>query len=352
MTDFGTNPEGACQHVAMSWEMALEYIRTLIWPAVTLTLGFTFRRQLSSLFGRLQSLETPLGTAAFDRQAAAVAQEAAEIESEIADEVAAAEIGKPDPSITEEDQLPQKDDSTLLHFVGNRRSSPENTFADLLNLSQTQTTEAVLAAWREVDKAIRSTASERGLSRTSMEAIKASGLLPDELARSVKDLRQLRDRVVHEGDIVLTPSGARSYVTAAKRIVDALALSSNPALQARQYEEIALRSLSIAGLHVKATEVDHDRVDAYAQTVDGHQIAIQVLFRRGRKLTMRDIAPLAASISERFTSVLVITNAPVTQEVTDFLVTTADESPRLDVIQWRGPEDDDGLVQAIAGIAR
>ncbi|MFJ5039075.1 hypothetical protein [Streptomyces parvulus] len=335
----------------MSWEMALEYIRTLIWPAVTLTLGFTFRRQLSSLFGRLQSLETPLGTAAFERQAAAVAQEAAEIESEIADEVAAAETEKPDSADTEEDRSPQDENSTLLHYVGNRRSSPENTFADLLNLAQTQTTEAVLAAWREVDKAIKQTASERGISRTSMQAIKASGLLTDELARSVEDLRQLRDRVVHEGDIILTPSGARSYVTAAKRVVDALTLSSNPALQARQYEEIALRSLSIAGLQIRQTEVDHDRVDAYARTADGYQLAIQVLFRRARKLTMRDIAPLAATISERVTSVLVITNAPITQEVRDFLAKTADDSLRLEVIQWRGPEDDDGLVQAIARLA-
>ena len=184
-----------------------------------------------------------------------------------------------------------------------------------------------------------------------MQAIQASGLRSDELTRSVEDLRQLRDRVVHEGDIVLTPSGARSYVTASKRIVDALALSSNPALQARQYEEIALRSLSIAGLQIKETEVDHDRVDAYARTVDGYQIAIQVLFRRGRKLTMRDVAPLAAKISERITSMLVITNAPITQDVRDFLAKTADDSPRLEIIQWRGPEDDDGLVQAIAGLA-
>ena len=148
MGNFRAKPKSVCQHAVMSWEMALEYIRTLIWPAVTLTLGFTFRRQLSSLFGRLQSLETPLGTAAFDRQAAAVAQEAAEIESEIADEVAAAEIEKPDSVDAEEDRSPQNEDSTLLHFVGNRRSSPENTFADLLNRAQTQTTEAVLAAWR------------------------------------------------------------------------------------------------------------------------------------------------------------------------------------------------------------
>ncbi|MFI2759259.1 hypothetical protein ACH5A3_10330 [Streptomyces echinatus] len=335
----------------MSWEMALEYIRTLIWPAVTLALGLTFRRQLSSLFGRLQSLETPLGTAAFDRQAAAVAQEAAEIESGIADEVAAAEIEKPDSVDSGESQSPQDENLPLLHYVGNRRSSPENTFADLLNLAETRTTEAVLAAWREVDKAIKQTASESGISRTSMQAIKASGLLTDELARSVEDLRQLRDRVVHEGDIVLTPSGARSYVTAAKRIVDALALSSNPALQARQYEEIALRSLSIAGLKIGQTEIDHDRVDAYARTADGYQLAIQVLFRRGRKLTMRDITPLTASISERITSVLVITNAPITQDVRDFLVETADDALRVEVVQWRGPQDDDDLVQAIAGLA-
>ncbi|MFJ6899465.1 hypothetical protein [Streptomyces hokutonensis] len=332
----------------MSWEMALEYIRTLIWPIVVLVLGFTFRRQLASLFGRLQSLETPLGTAAFERQAAAVAQEAAEIENEIADELAAAGTENPDSGDTEERRAPLTEDSEPTHLPGNRRNSPENTFSDLLNLAETQTTEAILAAWREIDKAIKQTASEAGLSRVSTQAIKASGILPDELARSVDDLKQLRNRVVHQGDIVLTPSGARSYITAAKRIVDALALSSNPALQARQYEEIALRSLSIAGLYVNETVIDHDSVDAYARTANGRQIAVQVLFRRGRKLTMRDIAPIAMNISERITNVLVITNAPITQEVREFHAKTANDSPRLEVIQWRGPEDDDPLVRAIA----
>lgn len=350
MSNFRAKRKDACQHALMSWEMALEYIRALIWPAVTLTLGFTFRRQISSLFGRLQSLETPLGTVAFDQQAAAVAQEAAEIESEIADEVAAAQTENPDMEAPPEDSSRQVEDSTSVHSHGDRKRHREDTFADLIDLSETQTTEAILAAWREVDKALRQAARDRG-EPLIMQEIRDSGILSDELARSVKDLRQLRDRVVHQGDIILTPSGARSYVTAAKRIVDALALSSNPALQARQYEQIALRSLSVAGLYVSETMLDHNGVDATARTTNGRRIDIQVIFRRGTKLTMRDITPLATNISERFLSVLVITNAPITQEVREFLARTADDSPRLEAIQWRGPEDDDVLVRSIARLA-
>ena len=58
----------------MSWQMALEYLRTLIWPTVVLVLAFTFRKQLRSLFGRVESVETPLGTVAFEKKADAVAQ--------------------------------------------------------------------------------------------------------------------------------------------------------------------------------------------------------------------------------------------------------------------------------------
>lgn len=346
MSKLGAKFKAACQHALMSWEMALEYIRTLIWPAVTLTLGFTFRRQLSSLFGRLQSLETPLGTAAFERQAAAVAQEAAEIENELADEVAAAETHKPEAVDVVEEP------STQNHgFSSVYRSPAEDTFAELLSLAQTQTTEAILAAWREVDKAIKQTASEKGMRRTSIQMIREERLLPDDLVRSVEDMRQLRNRVVHDGDVVLTPSGAHSYVTAAKRIVDALAMSRNPAVQAYQYEESVLRSLSLAGLTIGRTASQDEGVDAYANTAAGMTIAIEVLFRRDRKLGMQDIKRLTGNISMRTTNALVITNAPITEEVRDFHVRTSDERPRMEVVQWRGPEDDDALVRAISRLA-
>ncbi|WP_159037155.1 hypothetical protein [Streptomyces specialis] len=324
--------------------MALEYLRTLVWPAVVLTLGFTFRKQLASLFGRVESVETPLGTVAFEKQADAVAQEAAEIGSEMASELAAAETVHPVIEDTEKPQIPSEKPQQIT-----RPLYSASDLSDLFELAETETTAAVMAAWREVERALKAAGIKHGVARISPQTLSGMGLLSDELARSVEDLRHLRNRVVHEGDILLTKSGARSYITAAQRIVEALELSQDPRFQALQYERSVIDALRRAGLPAEPGNRD-DEFDAYGQTPTGSTIAVEVRFRRRGVLRMRDIEKVVSKLPSLAFNVLIVTNAPLSEDVRKFNQ-TYDARPRCEVVQWQGDEDTSLLVRAIGRLA-
>ncbi|MEU7018669.1 hypothetical protein [Streptomyces sp. NPDC046385] len=338
------------QHAPMSWQMTLEYIRTLIWPAVVLVLGFTFRRQLGSLFSRVESLETPVGTIAFERQLRAVEQEAVEIESEIATEVAAV-VQSENSHQREEGDSPSEDviDGQITES-STRQRNPVDSFSGLFDLVESETTAAVLGAWREVEKAIWKASGEARPVALSSERLARIGLLSPELLRSVEDLRQLRNRVVHEGDIVLTESGARSYVSAAQRIVDALSLSSSPVFLAHRYEERVLSCLSEFGLGIEKGYADTG-FDAVYETLMGGHVVVQVKHRRNGQILMRDIQNVLNRLPDFASGVLVITNAPLSREIREFNAKSHESRPRVEVIQWQSSEDDDVLVRALARIS-
>lgn len=328
----------------MSWQMALEYLRALIWPAVVLTLGFTFRKQLASLFGRVESVETPLGTVAFEKQADAVAQEAAEIESEMAGQLAAAETPQSEMEDTENPEAPGSEPSQIT-----QPQAVASDFSDLFELAETGTTAAVMAAWREVERALKSTGSKHGIARVSSHTLANMGLLSDDLARSVDDLRHLRNRVVHEGDILLTKSGARSYITAAQRIVEALELSQDPRFQALQYERSVVDALRRAGLPSEPGYRD-DEFDAYGQTPTGTKVAVEIRFRRRGALQMHDIEKVISKLPSVAANVLVVTNAPLSEEVREFNRTYTSR-PCCEVVQWQTDGDTNLLARAIGRLA-
>lgn len=328
----------------MSWQMALDYLHTLIWPVVVLILGFTFRKQLVSLFGRVESVETPLGTVAFEKQADAVAQEAAEIGSEMVSELAAAETTYP---AREDKEAPESLSEETQQIRLAQYSS--NNLSDLFELAETETTTAVMAAWREVERSLRAAGAKHGIARISPQTLSSMGLLSDELARSVEDLRKLRNRVVHEGDILLTKSGARSYITAAQRIVEALELSRDPRFQALQYERSIIQALGSAGLPAEPGYRD-DEFDAYGRTPSGTTIAVEVRFRRHGVLQMRDIETVISKLPSLTANVLVVTNAPLSEQIREFN-RTYDARPRCEVVQWQGDRDTPLLTRAVGRLA-
>ncbi|MEU8716418.1 hypothetical protein [Streptomyces sp. NPDC048663] len=332
------------KHPAMSWQMALEYLRTLVWPTVVLTLGFTFRKQLASLFGRVESVETPLGTVAFEKQADAVAQEAAEIESAMAGELAATETINPEIEDVETQEIPSREPQQIT-----RPQHSNSDFSDLFELAETETTAAVMAAWREVERAVKAAGRKHGLAPITSQTLSGMGLLSDELARSVEDLRHLRNRVVHEGDILLTKSGARSYITAAQRIIEALELSQDPRFQALQYERSIVHALGRAGLPVEVGNRD-DEFDAYGQTPAGATIAVEIRFRRRGELHIRDLEKVISKLPSLAVNVLVVTNAPLSQEVHE-LNSTYNVRPRFEVVQWQGDNDTPLLARAIGRLS-
>ncbi|WP_329444898.1 hypothetical protein OG906_21155 [Streptomyces sp. NBC_01426] len=288
---------------------------------------------------------------AFDTQAAAIADETDEIANSIEQEVATAvSEGRP---LADEDAsaLPSTPrDAPIVRGHYRVDPGPADTFTDLLKLAETETTAAILGAWREVEISIRKATVERGLFHPQPRALASEDVLSPELSRSANDLLELRNRVVHEGDVIPTVSGARSYVTAARRIVDALALANNPALQHRDYEEQAIRAVSMNSSYVKRNDGDVG-FDAYGETEAGGSFAVEVKHRGNKRLTMEDVKRVADRLPQLGIGVLLLTNAPLSQEVRDFNALSDTSRPRMEVVQWRDSTDNDVLARAIARVA-
>ncbi|MET8676345.1 hypothetical protein ABZW18_01755 [Streptomyces sp. NPDC004647] len=238
----------------MSWTLALEYLRVLIWPVIVLVLGVLFKKQVGALFDRLESVETPVGTVTlFDKQAGAIAQEADEVSQELAAEVVGQmpppaatgpswpTYGSPGPAqqqpATQGPGVPAPGGPRPPGPPGPQESpryaeskSPAKDFAVLRRQADLDPTKAVLGAWRALSDALVQTMPEQrsGKPPQAGQALNTAGrdgLLNADLHRVANDLQMLRNRVVHEGDVALTPEGARSYVRAAETVIEALALA-------------------------------------------------------------------------------------------------------------------------------
>lgn len=379
------------QNQGMSWKLALEYIRVFIWPFVTLTLGFVFRKQLSNLAGRLQTVETPMGTASFGRQADAVAQQAENIEDELVAEIEAtgrdgestsapSEVGSlSEPTLEDarasEHELPSHD-STEEQSAGGRNASItgageeidvtvyrrtkaySKTFAVLRRLTESDPTGAVLSAWREVDREVEEANVQIGvkglkISSLGIRRIASEWSIPPDVVQLADDLRTLRNRVVHEGDVVVTASDARSYVNAASRVIDAIEIAQSPQARTLRYREKVLGNLSRLTVGVKRLFIDFS-IDALAQLEGGQQSAIIVKFCTRGTISLSAVqnAIERAGGTERGPGVLVITNASLSDTVREFNSRTQDRRRPIEVITWNGPSDNDLLVRALARVSR
>jgi hypothetical protein len=231
-----------------AWEIGLQYVQTLAWPAVVIFFGLRFKAQAGRLLDRLTSLKTPAGSAEFDRQAREVATEAQAAEAK--------EIGEAvDRSAVPQEEKPstgsgaacgeQSNDATDAPQTHNGvpaqpvlpaellRAWTSDEFGPFREIAAIDPAAAVLGAWRRVEQfmhvALRT--HEKNQPQTHYLALNRQlneiGLGPH-FVRVAKELRRLRNSVTH-GQSEITPAGALDYIDAAERLADALVM-----LQRRQ----------------------------------------------------------------------------------------------------------------------
>lgn len=384
----------------MSWQLALGYIKALVWPLVVLILGLVFRRQVGGLFGRIESLQTPVGSATFQKQAEAVGQELAEEQSaliglvseidsenerqiseqgapgdeerEVGDarvRVRASEIlGDAPGSLngwSEESEIPDSGISDSDAFAAEYRNnrSSRASFANLEILTVSDPTAAVLGAWREVEMALVDAQRDFFMGRNPnapqvLNWLSGQGLLPTNIVRSAHDLRELRNRVVHEGEILLTTEGARTYVQSARKFIDALALARTPSLRARSYENSLQRSLSVVAREVVAYPAGRNiPVDFLVRDDAGRVAVVQAKYSQS-PLTLVDVQQEIGRVvrSGIAGGILVITSVSLSEAVRDLNASETvplPDGPRpVEIVTWAGPEDDDVLVRALGRVAR
>ncbi|MGA5453854.1 hypothetical protein ACPCVO_45295 [Streptomyces umbrinus] len=331
----------------MDWKLLLEYIKVFAWPTVVLTLGLVFRKQLIRLAWNIDSVDTPIGGVTFQRQVEAVAEEAAEIEGEIA-----AEIGEPtrqSESLSEQNDA----DDAARNELAIKPVRFEREFSTLLRMTQSDPTAAVLGAWRELEAALADVIPPSNVRHTPVAMIKRAemqGVLPGNLARVAGDLRILRNRVVHEGDLKLTPEGAASYVTATQSVIDALSLARTPQARAIRYEQAVFRALIDLGFPVQPGE-KYGELDFFVN-VDDRKVGVVVKYR-GREHFGSDLVRLLERFPPSVAPLLIVTNAALSRSVVKFntegsaLANTAIR----EVVQWRDGQDDTILAQALQRVA-
>lgn len=332
----------------MDWKLLLEYIKVFIWPSVILVLGLVFRKQLVGLVQNIDSVETPIGGVTFQRQAEAVAEEAAEIEGEIA-----AEISEPTRSV---DQAQQQEDADVdvRNVVEVRPERFQRELASLLRVAQSDPTAAVLGAWKELEGALSDVISPSNVLHTAgamIRRVEVQGILPANLARVANDLRELRNRVVHEGDVRLTTEGASSYVAATQSVIDALSLARTPQARAIRYEQAVLRAFVDLGFPIQQVHRDGD-LDFFAH-VDDRQVGIVVKYRGHGRFERYDLKRLADRFPVSAAPVLVVVNVPPSGPVVDFNAGNGalPDTAIREVVQWRDGQDDTHLVHALQRVA-
>lgn len=189
--------------------MVLEYVKTLVWPAVLVFSTITFKTQIAALFGRLRALRGGVAEVEFSDEAASVRVET---------EIAAAE-----QQVPVDDQLAGSENTVTL--------SLQQVLDQLLLINPNA---AVMKGWdmirdRLIVLAVRAypredmalLAAARGWI-DALRLLEKRGL-PSATARSIGRLGELRNRVAHAGWAEPLGSAAgRDYVDAAVNVWEAL----------------------------------------------------------------------------------------------------------------------------------
>ncbi|MFM9444854.1 hypothetical protein [Streptomyces acidiscabies] len=335
----------------MDWKLALEYIKTLIWPITTLALGLFFRKQLSGLFGKIDSLETPLGGVTFQRQAEAVAQEAAEIEGEISAEVS--EPSRQVDSATEDESDSSEHTPTLPKVRPDRY---EREMINLLRIADSDPTAAVLGAWRELERAltdvIPTPSSITYAPGAMIRRAEIQGVLPNNLARTATDLKVLRDRVVHEGDISLTKEGAVSYIAATQSVLDSLSLARTPIARGIRYEQAVLRTIVELGFNIQPATQD-DNHDFFV-SIENNLVGVVVRYHTRAPLSTLNVKKAAKRIPASTIPAIMVTNATLNPSIIDEIpeIINSSDTALREVVQWRDGQDNRSLVSALQRTVR
>lgn len=176
-------------------ELVLKYFAVVIWPAVVLVAIVVFRMQLASLFSRITEATVPGATLKFAQEA----KEAATLSEAIPD--------PPEP--------------------GPEGAPKEQRFQPVLD--------QVLMAWIEVEVSANSAIGRvsqgrfRGNSQI-FDELRRSGFISPDTWRVARQLRDLRNRLVHTGDVNLTAAAADDFVTASHKLVKILNSIGDPSL--------------------------------------------------------------------------------------------------------------------------
>ncbi|MFF3755476.1 PIN domain-containing protein [Streptomyces sp. NPDC002018] len=242
------------------------------------------------------------------------------------------------------------------------QSTSDAAFRALVELAEYDATGAVLGAWREVEGALGRLVPDGTFGQRRVTPGMRLKFLGEsyggssDVMRRVRELQEIRNQVVHSSEIELTQEGARAFVAKAKEVSDSLALASAPRSQSMRLEYAIYEALNRRGFTVTQQQAGRFQYD-FLVTDDsrtGSFVAVEAKFVSDglfRDRNLREEAGKLASMPADVTSLLVVTNGSLVPRVQEFNATIDESSGidgrRLEVVQWRGPDDDPLLTRAL-----
>ncbi|MET8135373.1 hypothetical protein ABZV24_26045 [Streptomyces sp. NPDC005251] len=192
--------------------LVLDYLKVLIWPAVTIVVVYGFRSQLSELIRRVKALSAPGIDAEFSAEI---------IEASTDAEVA---VLNNEPA---QDQVPvQRDSIEEPTEAANVRIRLERLDHEdlLLSYAWMQPEPAAVAAWWHVEAELRRL-EELELGTSERGPLPITRLLdrlnlPQNIKISILELSKVRNRVAHLRPLNLSPEAARAYVSSCREVAD------------------------------------------------------------------------------------------------------------------------------------
>lgn len=255
------------------------------------------------------------------------------------------------------------DDSVQNVEIVDAQTAFDEEFFALTRTAESDATAAVLAAWSKVEQTLGKLLSfdpsqhRRPTPGRLIGAAAQQRLLSRDLMADAQQLYEIRSQIAHADEPIMTQEGALSYLSTARKVVDALTLASTSQSQALRFEGAIENLLESSGFLVERVLVDSGYDFRVRRPESGSSMALNLKFYgSGRPYIMQYFEherKKLESLPVDVNSLLVVTNSPVTNAVQAALSQPSLEGidsssgPRsLDVVQWRGPEDDNSVVAA------
>ncbi len=246
------------------------------------------------------------------------------------------------------------------------QSTADAAFRALGERAEYDATGAVLGAWNEVEAALEKLAPGSAFGQARVTSGMRLRLLekihgPTDVMRRVRELRTVRNKIAHGDEVEFTQEGALAFVAMAREVVDYLTLVNAPRYQAAQLEAAIHEALNRGGFSVTESRVDGSLFDFLVGDPmnPGSFAAVEVQFIAGGSFNESNLSREAgrlATVGTGVISLLVVTNAPLAPRVQEFNSAIDGSSGlagrRLEVVQWRGPDDDSVLIRALGRAMR
>ncbi|MDF6042116.1 PIN-like domain-containing protein [Streptomyces sp. JH14] len=247
------------------------------------------------------------------------------------------------------------------------QSTRDSVFRDLVDLMEVDPSGAALGAWREVEGAVERAFPDyvKGGPRFSpfrrvRHLGNYSGVSSD-VVRAIRELQEIRNNLVHASGFEFTEEGIRTFLERAKGIVDALALAGAPGFQAVRFEQAVLEAIRGMGFDAAIPTGGGREFDIAVREGENSDsyVYVQVKYLSDGEFSarrLREQVGLLASASADVASVIVVTNADLSNRAREFNSTIDSSSGidgrRLEIVQWNGSEDDPLLMRALGRAMR